>query len=88
MLNHLIRDGDIADIQIRAQRSRNADIDDQIRLELQNHCLGADRREDLADTLSFDLILVTEDGRVLYTEGLADSFAPAEEGNYSYEVIF
>ena len=54
--------------------------------------MGADEarslREDLADTLSFDLILVTEDGRVLYTEGLADSFVPAEEGNYSYEVIF
>lgn len=44
-------------------------------------------REDLADTLAFELILVTEDGRVLYTEGLADTFAPAEEGNYTYEVI-
>lgn len=54
--------------------------------------LGADEarslREDLADTVAFELILVTEDGRALYTEGLADSFAPAEEGSYTYEVIF
>ncbi len=35
----------------------------------------------------FEMIFVTEDGRVLYTEGLADCFAPSEEGNYSYEVV-
>ncbi len=35
----------------------------------------------------FEMIFVTDDGRVLYTEGLADSFAPSEEGIYSYEIV-
>lgn len=34
---------------------------------------------------SFEMILVTADGRVLYTEGL--SFAPAEESAYRFEAV-
>ena len=36
---------------------------------------------------SFELILVTEDGRVLYTDGLAESFVPNTESGYSYEKL-
>lgn len=35
----------------------------------------------------FEMIFVTDDGRVLYTEGLADCFTPSEEGTYTYEVV-
>ena len=35
----------------------------------------------------FELILVTDDGRVCYTEGLAGRFAPNEESGYAYEAV-
>ena len=35
----------------------------------------------------FDLVLVTEDGRVLITGGLEDRFEACEESGYTYEVI-
>ena len=35
----------------------------------------------------FDLILVTEDGRVLVTGGLEERFAPDEDSGYSYEIV-
>ena len=35
----------------------------------------------------FEMIFVTEDGRVLYTEGLSDRFTPSEEGTYRYETV-
>lgn len=45
-------------------------------------------RETLADKLSaLEYIFVTTDGRVLYTDGLADHFTPSEEGSYTYEAI-
>lgn len=37
--------------------------------------------------LEFDLILVTEDGRVVVTAGLADRFAEAEGSGYMYETV-
>ena len=38
-------------------------------------------------TCSIELIFVTDDGHVRYTNGLADRFTPSEEGAYTYEVI-
>lgn len=35
----------------------------------------------------FDLILVTEDGRVVLTEGIADAFTQDEPSGYSYEIV-
>ncbi|WP_297312197.1 FAD:protein FMN transferase [uncultured Oscillibacter sp.] len=35
----------------------------------------------------FDLVLITEDGRVAVTEGLADRFTLDESGGYAYEVV-
>ena len=51
--------------------------------------LGADdalaMRERLAaESMPFDVILVTEDGRVLYT---CDGFAPQAEGGYAFERV-
>ena len=37
--------------------------------------------------LEFDLVLVTEDGRVVVTAGLADRFAEAEGSGYTYETV-
>jgi thiamine biosynthesis lipoprotein len=37
--------------------------------------------------LDFDLVLVTEDGRVVVTDGLADRFAEAEGSGYTYETV-
>ena len=37
--------------------------------------------------LRIELILVTDDGHVRYTAGLADRFEPSEEGTYVYEAI-
>ena len=34
----------------------------------------------------FELVLVTEDGRVVVTEGLADRFTPDETSGYALEV--
>ena len=36
---------------------------------------------------SFELILVTEDGRVLITEPLADAFEKNESSSYRYEIV-
>ena len=33
------------------------------------------------------MILVTEDGRLLVTDGIADRFQPDETAGYAYEVI-
>lgn len=45
-------------------------------------------RDDLADQgTDFELILVTDDGRVLYTDGLADAFTPNDESGYMYEAL-
>ena len=50
--------------------------------------MGADRTLALHETcpVAFDCILVTEDGRVLYTDGIADRFTP-EENDYVYEPL-
>ena len=45
-------------------------------------------RDDLADQgTDFELILATDDGRVLYTDGLADAFTPNDESGYTYEAL-
>lgn len=45
-------------------------------------------RDDLADQgTDFELILVTDDGRVIYTDGLADAFTPNDESGYTYEAL-
>lgn len=45
-------------------------------------------RDDLADQgTNFELILATDDGRVLYTDGLADAFTPNDESGYTYEAL-
>lgn len=45
-------------------------------------------RDDLADQgTDFELILATDDGRVLYTDGLADAFTPNAESGYTYEAL-
>ena len=54
--------------------------------------LGADGalalRDDLAaQGVDFELIFVTDDGRVLYTGGLAAAFTPNEESGYTYESL-
>ena len=55
--------------------------------------LGEGKSLALRETLAaekgsrIELIFVTDDGRVRYTEGLAERFAPSEEGEYRYEVI-
>ena len=54
--------------------------------------LGADGaltlRGDLAaQGTNFELIFVTDDGRVLYTGGLAAAFTPNEESGYTYESL-
>lgn len=35
----------------------------------------------------FDLVLITEDGRVVVTAGLADSFEKVEDSGYTYETV-
>ena len=55
--------------------------------------LGEEKSLALRDTLaaeknlSIELIFVTEDGHVRYTGGLAERFAPSEEGDYVYETL-
>ena len=54
--------------------------------------LGTDKALALRDELAaqgngFELILVTDDGRVLYTGGLAAAFTPNEESGYTYESL-
>ena len=40
-----------------------------------------------SDEDAFDLVLVTADGRVLVTAGLADRFTPSEDSGYAYETV-
>lgn len=40
-----------------------------------------------SSTLDFELVLVTEDGRVVVTDGLSDRFAEAEGSGYTYETV-
>jgi len=35
----------------------------------------------------FDLVLVTEDGRVVITAGLADRFEEVKDSGYTYETV-
>ena len=54
--------------------------------------LGTDGALALRNALSaqgtdFELILVTDDDRVLYTGGLADAFTPNDESGYLYEAL-
>ena len=54
--------------------------------------LGTDGALALRNALSaqgtdFELILVTDDDRVLYTGGLADAFTPNDESGYTYEAL-
>ena len=54
--------------------------------------LGTDKALALRDELAaqgngFELILVTDDGRVLYTGGLAAAFTPNEKSGYTYESL-
>lgn len=51
--------------------------------------MGEERALDFyrSSGLDFDLILVTEDNRVLVTEGIADSFTPEEGSRYTYETV-
>ena len=55
--------------------------------------LGEEGSLALRDTLAakknlrIELILVTDDGHVRYTAGLAERFEPSEEGTYVYETI-
>ena len=45
-------------------------------------------RDDLAaQGVDFELVFVTDDGRVLYTGGLAAAFTPNEESGYTYESL-
>ena len=45
-------------------------------------------RDDLAaQGTNFELIFVTDDGRVLYTGGLTAAFTPNEESGYTYESL-
>lgn len=45
-------------------------------------------RDDLAaQGVAFELVFVTDDGRVLYTGGLAAAFTPNEESGYTYESL-
>ena len=37
--------------------------------------------------LDFDLVLVTEDGRVVTTAGIAEDFTPQEGSGYTYETV-
>ena len=44
-------------------------------------------RQRLRETLPFELILVTQDGRVLFSGGLAERFAPDSESRYRFERV-
>ena len=51
--------------------------------------MGEERALDFWRTggLDFDLVLATEDGRVLVTAGIADVFTPEESSGYVYETV-
>lgn len=40
-----------------------------------------------AQEMSFDMVLVTTDGRVVYTPGLADCFTESEGSGYVYQPL-
>lgn len=50
---------------------------------------GRDRALELwrSGVYDFDLILVTEDGRLLATAGIADRFRPDDSAGYAYEIV-
>ena len=51
--------------------------------------MGEDRALELwrSGVYDFDLILVTEDGRLLATAGIADRFRPDDSAGYAYEIV-
>ena len=51
--------------------------------------MGEERALDFwrSGAYDFDLILVTEDGRLLVTDGIAGQFQPDETAGYAYEVV-
>lgn len=51
--------------------------------------MGEDKALDFwrSGVYDFQLVLVTEDGRVVVTEGLKDDFAELEESGYTYEYV-
>ena len=51
--------------------------------------MGEERALDLwrSGVYDFDLVLVTADGRLLVTDGIADRFQPDETAGYAYEVV-
>ena len=51
--------------------------------------MGEERALDLwrSGVYDFDLVLVTEDGRLLVTEGIADRFQPDASAGYAYEIV-
>ena len=51
--------------------------------------MGEERALDFwrSGVYDFELVLVTEDGRLLVTDGIADDFRPDETAGYAYEVI-
>ena len=51
--------------------------------------MGEERALDFwrSGAFDFEAILVTEDGRLLVTAGLEDSFTPDETAGYAYEVV-
>ena len=51
--------------------------------------MGEDRALELwrSGVYDFDLILVTEDGRLLAPAGIADRFRPDDSAGYAYEVV-
>ena len=51
--------------------------------------MGEDRALELwrSGVYDVDLILVTEDGRLLATAGIADRFRPDDSAGYAYEIV-
>ena len=51
--------------------------------------MGEDRALELwrSGVYDFELILVTEDGRLLATAGIADRFRPDDSAGYAYEIV-
>ena len=51
--------------------------------------MGEDKALDFwrSGVYDFQLVLVTEDGRVVVTEGLKDGFVEMEESGYTYEFV-
>ena len=51
--------------------------------------MGEERALDFwrSGVYDFELVLVTEDGRLLVTDGIADDFRPDETAGYAYETV-